>query len=190
MIDMEQYIWIFLVLMFINWICDYPLQNFFLAEWKQKDNLALIIHCFIWAMGVSITLYYFGIFAWWKLIQLFVGHLLIDYWKCRGIYKKHMGLTRHHCESVNRSCWWARNHGCRMCEKSTLEKDMEVIQKKLDHVLAMKEKGEDIDYSKYLEPHHYLSDIDKVKKLMDKRDRKAYYIDHILHVIQIGVCLI
>jgi len=81
-------LWIFLVLNFINYICDYPLQNFFLAEWKQKSNYALFVHCFIWAMGVALGLRYFGIFAWWKLIWLFVGHLLMDLWKCRGYYKE------------------------------------------------------------------------------------------------------
>jgi len=84
--------WIFLVLNSINYICDYPLQNFFLAEWKQKSNYALFVHCFIWTMGVAFGLQYFGIFTWWKLVQLFVGHLLMDGWKCRGYYKK-MGLS-------------------------------------------------------------------------------------------------
>lgn len=81
-------IWVFLVLNTINYICDYPLQNFFLAEWKQKNNYALFVHCFIWAMGVALGLQYYGLFEWWKLVMLFVGHFIVDGWKCRGYYKR------------------------------------------------------------------------------------------------------
>lgn len=81
-------LWNFLILNFINYLCDYPFQNFFLAEWKQKNNYALFVHCFIWAMGIAIGLEFLGLFAWWKLIMLFTGHLLMDGWKCRGYYKK------------------------------------------------------------------------------------------------------
>lgn len=81
-------LYIFLVLNLVNYICDYPLQNFFLAEWKQKNDYALFVHCFIWAMGLSVCLNHYGLFSWWKLGMLFVGHYLMDYWKCRLVYKK------------------------------------------------------------------------------------------------------
>jgi hypothetical protein len=41
----------------------------------------------IWGGGIAIALMYFGLFEWWKLIMLVVGHMLIDAWKCRGYYK-------------------------------------------------------------------------------------------------------
>lgn len=78
----------FLILYFSNLVLDYPLQGTFLAEWKQKNNYILFVHCAIWALGLSIVLLPLGLFAWWKVIMLIVGHFVIDYWKCRRIYKK------------------------------------------------------------------------------------------------------
>lgn len=78
----------FLVLNLVNYLCDYPLQGAFLAEWKQKNNYILFVHSFIWAAGIVVALKYLGLFAWWKFIMLFIGHLLMDGWKCRGYYKR------------------------------------------------------------------------------------------------------
>lgn len=77
-----------LILYLSNLILDYPLQGSFLAEYKQKNNYILFVHCAIWAFGLSAVLIFLGLFAWWKVIMLLVGHFVIDYWKCRGIYKK------------------------------------------------------------------------------------------------------
>lgn len=78
----------FLILYFCNLVLDYPLQGTFLAEYKSKNNYILFVHCAIWALGLSIVLLYIGLFAWWKVAMLLFGHIIIDYWKCRGIYKK------------------------------------------------------------------------------------------------------
>ena len=78
----------FIILYFSNLVLDYPLQGSFLAEWKQKNNYILFVHCAIWALGLSIVLLPLGLFAWWKVIMLLVGHYVIDYWKCRRLYKK------------------------------------------------------------------------------------------------------
>lgn len=78
----------FIILYFANLVLDYPLQDSFLKEYKQKNNYVLFVHCAIWGIGISIVLICLGMFAWWKLVMLVVGHYLIDYWKCRGIYKK------------------------------------------------------------------------------------------------------
>ena len=78
----------FLIIYFFNLILDYPLQGQFLAEYKQKNNYVLFVHCAIWGIGLSIILAMFGLFAWWKLIMLVAGHYIIDYWKCRRLYKK------------------------------------------------------------------------------------------------------
>jgi len=80
--------WIFLVLSFTHYLLDFPLQGNFLSEYKSKSNYILFVHSFIWAMGISIVLNYFGIFAWWKLFMLMAGHFLMDGWKCRQHYKK------------------------------------------------------------------------------------------------------
>ena len=64
------------------------MQQFFLAEWKQKSNFVLALHSFIWAMGVGVALIYLGLFNYWLLAMLFFGHYIIDAWKCQGWYKK------------------------------------------------------------------------------------------------------
>jgi hypothetical protein len=79
---------IFLILYVCNLILDYPLQGTFLAEFKAKNNYILFVHCAIWAFGLSMVLMPLGLFAWWKVAMLLVGHFVIDYWKCRGLYKK------------------------------------------------------------------------------------------------------
>lgn len=78
----------FLILYFANLVLDYPLQGTFLAKHKQENNYVLFVHSAIWGLGISIVLALIGIFAWWKVLMLVVGHYIIDYWKCRGIYKK------------------------------------------------------------------------------------------------------
>jgi hypothetical protein len=77
-----------LILYVANLILDYPLQGTFLAEYKAKNNYILFVHCAIWAFGLSVVLIPLGLFTWWKVIMLLVGHVVIDYWKCRGLYKK------------------------------------------------------------------------------------------------------
>ena len=77
-----------LILYVANLILDYPLQGTFLAEFKSKNNYILFVHCAIWALGLSVVLMPLGLFAWWKVIMLLIGHIAIDYWKCRGLYKK------------------------------------------------------------------------------------------------------
>ena len=78
----------FLFLYFANLVLDYPLQGEFLAKYKQENNYALFVHSAIWGLGISIALIFIGLFAWWKVLMLVAGHYIIDYWKCRGIYKK------------------------------------------------------------------------------------------------------
>lgn len=78
----------FLILYFCNLILDYPLQGNFLSEYKCKSNYVLYVHCAIWGLGMFLVLIPLELFAWWKLPMLFGGHLIIDYWKCRGLYKK------------------------------------------------------------------------------------------------------
>ena len=77
-----------LILYVANLILDYPLQGTFLAEFKSKNNYILFVHCAIWAFGLSVVLMPLGLFAWWKVAMLLFGHIAIDYWKCRGLYKK------------------------------------------------------------------------------------------------------
>lgn len=79
---------IFLILNLLNYIGDYPFQPDFLAQGKQKSNYLLFVHSFIWAGTVSLGLIYFDLFSLTKFAMLLIGHCVIDYWKCRGLYKK------------------------------------------------------------------------------------------------------
>lgn len=79
---------VFIILYFINLVLDYSLQSPFLSEYKMHNNYVLFVHCAIWGIGLSIALLVFGMFAWWKLAMLVIGHYVIDYWKCRKVYEK------------------------------------------------------------------------------------------------------
>lgn len=81
-----------LILMVVNYILDFPFQGFFLAEYKSKNWYVMFVHCMIWAGGLACVLMFLGLFAWWKFIMLFIGHVLIDTWKCKGYYKQ-LNLT-------------------------------------------------------------------------------------------------
>lgn len=77
-----------IILLTLNYILDYPLQGDFLAKFKSEKNYILFVHSMIWAGGLSSALIYLNMFEWWKFGMLLVGHILIDFWKCRGYYKK------------------------------------------------------------------------------------------------------
>jgi hypothetical protein len=76
----------------LNLIGDYPLQGNFLSEFKAKSNYVLYVHAMIWTGTVALGLVIFGLFAWWKILFLLIGHMAIDAWKCRHHYEK-MGLS-------------------------------------------------------------------------------------------------
>jgi hypothetical protein len=70
-------------LLTIHCLADYPLQGDFLANMKGKNKFLLIIHCFIWAGMIYGAANFLGITqnpSWF--VFLFMGHYLIDLWKC------------------------------------------------------------------------------------------------------------
>lgn len=73
-----------LFLQLANYIGDYPLQGDFLGVMKSKYDYLLFVHSFIWTGTVSLGLYMLESLSLWKIIFLFVGHFLIDRWKCRN----------------------------------------------------------------------------------------------------------
>ena len=75
----------FLILYFTNLLLDYPLQSF-LRVWKSKYWYFLYVHCAIWSIGVFIVCYFLGLGDYWKLAMLFIGHYVVDWWKCKGKY--------------------------------------------------------------------------------------------------------
>lgn len=80
----------FIILYFLNLVLDYPLQDEFCKKYKCENNYVLFVHCAIWALGLYIALYFMDMDTYWKLGMLLIGHFVIDYWKCRGLYKKYM----------------------------------------------------------------------------------------------------
>ncbi len=72
-----------MLMWFAHCLGDMVFQSNFMAEYKSKFWYAMFSHVFIWTMGVSLVLHYFGIFAYWKFIFLFVGHWAMDMWKSR-----------------------------------------------------------------------------------------------------------
>jgi hypothetical protein len=81
-------LWLF----FAHFLGDYPLQGDFLATWKSKSWYVLFVHSLIWTMCVYYVLGVANNASMWKLLFLLVGHMAMDAWKSRGIYKK-WGIT-------------------------------------------------------------------------------------------------
>jgi len=73
-----------LIFVFLGLHClaDYPLQGDFLAQFKGKNWIAMIAHCAIWTLVIYFGLRMYGITKPWQLPFLFLGHMLIDKWKC------------------------------------------------------------------------------------------------------------
>ena len=82
-----------LVLVWLHFVADYPLQGEFLANFKGKYDYLLFCHCIMWAGTISAGLVYLGIFCYWKFAMLLIGHFVIDRWKARKENKTH-ALTR------------------------------------------------------------------------------------------------
>ena len=81
------------VLFTLHLLADFPLQGEFLASVKGKYDYLLFCHAAIWTGAVSAGLIALGLFTWWKVVMLLVGHFLIDRWKARKEDKTY-ALTR------------------------------------------------------------------------------------------------
>lgn len=75
-----------LSIMFLVWLHflgDFPLQGEFLANFKGKFDYLLFAHSVIWTGTISLGLVYLGLFDYWKVVMLLLGHFFIDRWKAR-----------------------------------------------------------------------------------------------------------
>ena len=88
-----DYLFALLVLFWLHFVGDYPLQGEFLANFKGKYDYLLFCHAVIWTGTISAGLIYLGIFSYWKIAMLLIGHFLIDRWKARKINKEY-ALTK------------------------------------------------------------------------------------------------
>lgn len=73
---------LFYVFLTVHCVADYPLQGDFLAKFKGSNWIAMIAHCAIWSGLIYFSLMYFNLEKSWSFPFLFLGHLLIDKWKC------------------------------------------------------------------------------------------------------------
>ena len=62
---------------------DMVFQTSFIAQYKRDKIFVMLFHAIIWAGVVSIPLYLFGMFTYWKIAWLVFGHAAIDTWKVR-----------------------------------------------------------------------------------------------------------
>ncbi|KFL63784.1 DUF3307 domain-containing protein [Bacillus cereus ATCC 10876] len=90
MVHLELNVSLFIVLYIGHKIGDYLLQTDYQAVNKKDNWIALISHCFIYTLAVSIMAYVFvGFFNWTAIFILFISHIIID----RKIFLN----------------WWAKN---------------------------------------------------------------------------------
>lgn len=81
-------LWILLA----HYICDYALQDDFLAETKGKYFYSLFVHSMICGLGMSLCLHLLNSFSLWKAIILVISHMIIDY-KKSTVKNKDKALT-------------------------------------------------------------------------------------------------
>ena len=74
-------------LIFAHFIGDWALQSERIAKEKANYWFVMFAHCVIWTGCICIALEYLGVLNGWKIMFLFFGHYICDYWKCR-VYSK------------------------------------------------------------------------------------------------------
>lgn len=72
---------VFLLTLLAHLLYDFHWQGDFVAQGKGKYKFILGVHALTWSLLIAAILYFFGVFAVWKLIFLFVTHYIIDGWK-------------------------------------------------------------------------------------------------------------
>jgi hypothetical protein len=76
---------VFLYLLLAHFLIDWCWQGPFIAENKHKMWQIMFAHCAAWSLGIGAVLAYFGLFTWWKLAMLFIGHWIEDLWKAKKV---------------------------------------------------------------------------------------------------------
>ena len=80
--DIKNYFDTLIILLTLHFLADFSLQNDFIASRKGKNWIFMIAHCLIWSGLIYIGLNTFRMDHWWSFPFLFLGHLIIDKWKC------------------------------------------------------------------------------------------------------------
>lgn len=71
------------LLVYAHHMGDMVFQTSFMAKKKKESILAMLGHIVIYTGTVTMALLFLSMYAWWKPILLFFGHLLVDMWKSR-----------------------------------------------------------------------------------------------------------
>jgi hypothetical protein len=88
----EQCWILFGALLLVHLLYDFHWQGDFIGVGKSKHFFLLLVHCVTYTLCIAAVLYWFNVLVVWKVILLFVSHLVVDYWKCR-IAPKETSLT-------------------------------------------------------------------------------------------------
>ncbi len=74
---------LFAALLLAHLLYDFHWQGAFIAQEKSRYVFLLCIHVLTWTLLLAFVLVFFGAFAPWKAVVLFVSHLASDRWKSR-----------------------------------------------------------------------------------------------------------
>jgi len=87
---------VFLLLLFIHFLMDYPLQGDFLANVKGDNVFLLFVHSSLWGLPIYLACSVFGSADLPLLAFLILGHMAVDKWKCgENRYCKDGALTKY-----------------------------------------------------------------------------------------------
>lgn len=70
-------------LLFAHYIGDIALQSSWQADNKAKYWYVMLSHAMIWTSCICVALQYLGLFEYWKVAFLLIGHIAMDEWKAR-----------------------------------------------------------------------------------------------------------
>lgn len=72
-----------LLLMVTHLLYDFHWQGEFIGTGKSKSWFLLFVHAATWSTLLFLVARFYGGVSWTQLPILFVGHFVIDMWKCR-----------------------------------------------------------------------------------------------------------
>jgi hypothetical protein len=107
----------FIWLLFAHYIGDVAFQPQWQAENKAKYWYVMLCHCMIWTGIICIVLQFLGLFEYWKVVFLVIGHFLMDEWKSHQPHDKTVmtykkvdngdnGTILVYDKEVTKSNWW------------------------------------------------------------------------------------
>lgn len=86
MIFLEKFFWLILA----HFVGDYVFQSDYIAKNKGNDWYVMLVHSFLWAGCVCLGLQYLGLYSFWKIPFLIIGHAPMDFLKTKLPTKKWM----------------------------------------------------------------------------------------------------